>query len=197
MEVELEQLLNELGNRHVRCLCHLEVFIHYLTKIYHGNTEWQSNLALAYLTEMHKTSAEFPDCRPKNIDDIEEDFDFFGWHSLQRFCRNRKHAPILRLMLHCAETIQTGHYPSMFKIADVDDCVREAVIYHDAYDALEKQNKAAALFFLWCLQQRFPDVYCVKDMRRQLYNLIADCSDNDLHRNPKLGLLFKPPNPDW
>jgi len=185
-----------LAQRHDRCLCYLEVFLDYLSKIYHARPE-HSELAHAYLKEIVERSPRFPDCHPLDIDNIEDDFEYFDWLDLQLFCRDRKNAPIVRLMSQYAKTNKSGHYLTMFKYSDFDDCVTQAVIYHDAYDALEKTMEAKAILLMLCLKEWYPDFYRVRDIRRLLYAHIADCSTNNLHTDPKLGDLFKPPNSTW
>lgn len=175
-----------MQDRHHRCFCHLEVFLSFFAKMLIDTPE-HNDLIASYLIKIKDITLDFPDCHPPPGDDDNYDYDSFGWEHVQLFCRNRKNATMIRLMRKYANTCRSGHYPTMLKFADVDDCVREGIIYHDAYDALEKEVRAKAIIVLFCTKRILP-----KDLREMLGKLIADCSENNLHMLPELGLLFKP-----
>jgi hypothetical protein len=70
--------------------------------------------------------------------------------------------------------------------------VGEAVVYHEAYDELESARRASALTFFLCLRTTHSNLYGVKDMRRHLWALITDCSDNAFSLgDERFRILFK------
>lgn len=185
----------ELQTRHIRCCCNLEIFLWYFKKIVDDHID-HAPLVAHYLQQIQDKTPDFPDCYfsvPEDDPDFDYDSDFFDWHYLQRFCRNRKNATIIRLMHRYENTTFIGHLPTACKVGDVDDCMREGVIYHDAYDALEKERNQKAITFLFCVKHGHPTFYAIKDMRRTVSRLITDCSVNNLHTDPKVAILFKPP----
>jgi hypothetical protein len=190
------QVCHDLRNAHTRCLCHLEVLVVYLLRINLAldSSPDRRDLSATYLLAIRDHVPPYVDC-----DTFDEDGDpaWFDWYEVQDFCRDRKNATIVKYMQQCHGGPTSGHLPTICKYADVDDCLREATLYHYEYDELERVARIAAFAFLLCLRRAAPTLYGIKDMRRALYTRITDCSANALARDRRFALLFKPHSPGW